>query len=271
MIYGGFSSSSICQKRKLWIEINQITIYSCIVYLSSNKQLWTKLEGMEKIYFALSCLVAWKPDSSANYCNVQTCLSVCLSLCRPAWLVNRDVVSNYRSGSIILIYTTFSMWYRGDSSNMKRSFYRAQHYMPPFLFHLWLIGYLWKYKTTEPNLSVDYQMMDGCFFKGLTFTTQALVLLSKIVCFLTFLKFYQLFHELINKYQACLYLFQCISHGGSKYGHEIPQFWLFFTKFVKFLTRHLHSSASWKALIYCKCTWRHAGMVLYIYLYSDVS
>ena len=56
-------------------------------------------------------------------------------------------------------------------------------------------------------------------------------------CFLTFLKFEQLFHELMNRYQACLYLFDCFSHGDSKYDHEIPHF---FGNFVKLLT----SSAS---------------------------
>ena len=43
------------------------------------------------------------------------------------------------------------------------------------------------------------------------------------VYYLTNLKFEQLFHELMNQYQACLYLFECISHSDSKYGHEIPQ------------------------------------------------
>ena len=49
-------------------------------------------------------------------------------------------------------------------------------------------------------------------------------------CFLTFLKFWRLFHELMNQYQACLYLSQCIFHCGFKYGHEILQF-LHFYKF----------------------------------------
>ena len=31
----------------------------------------------------------------------------------------------------------------------------------------------------------------------------------------------------MNRYQACLYLFQCISNGGSEYGHEIPKSWHF--------------------------------------------
>ena len=31
----------------------------------------------------------------------------------------------------------------------------------------------------------------------------------------------------MNQYQACLYLFESISHGDSKYGHEIPDCWYF--------------------------------------------
>ena len=53
---------------------------------------------------------------------------------------------------------------------------------------------------------------------GIGFTEQ------KSVCFLTFLKFQRLFYELMNQYQACLYLSECIFHCGFKYGHEIPQF-----------------------------------------------
>ena len=46
----------------------------------------------------------------------------------------------------------------------------------------------------------------------------------------------------------CLYFVHCISHGGSKYGHEIPWFWR--KKLVTFLTCRLHSSAVWKALLF---------------------
>ena len=34
-------------------------------------------------------------------------------------------------------------------------------------------------------------------------------------------KFQSLFHDSLNQYQACWYLFECISHGDSKYGNEI--------------------------------------------------
>ena len=55
--------------------------------------------------------------------------------------------------------------------------------------------------------------------------TRALVLLSKsLVYFLKFLKFLLVFHELMNQYQACLYSLECISHGDSKYGHEMSTF-----------------------------------------------
>ena len=73
---------------------------------------------------------------------------------------------------------------------------------------------------------------------GFGFTEQ------KSVCFLTYLKFGQLFHELMNQYQACLYLFQCISHGDSKYGHEIPKC----CNFWNFWPCRVHSPAAWKAL-----------------------
>ena len=39
-------------------------------------------------------------------------------------------------------------------------------------------------------------------------------------------------------------------HYDSKYGHEIPQIWHFFTKFVTFFTCRLHSPAAWKPLRY---------------------
>ena len=31
----------------------------------------------------------------------------------------------------------------------------------------------------------------------------------------------------MNQHRACLYLFECISHGDSKYDHEIPKFYHF--------------------------------------------
>ena len=40
--------------------------------------------------------------------------------------------------------------------------------------------------------------------------------------------------ELMNQYQACLHLFECISHGDSKYGNEIKKcshFWNFWWHF----------------------------------------
>ena len=32
------------------------------------------------------------------------------------------------------------------------------------------------------------------------------------------------FHNILNQYQACLYLYECSSHGDSKYSHQIPEF-----------------------------------------------
>ena len=39
--------------------------------------------------------------------------------------------------------------------------------------------------------------------------------------FLQFFEFWCLFHDLMNRYQACLYLFECIFHGNSKYSNDI--------------------------------------------------
>ena len=36
-----------------------------------------------------------------------------------------------------------------------------------------------------------------------------------------FVKF-NLIHKLLNQYPACLYLFECFSHGDFEYSHEIP-------------------------------------------------
>ena len=47
------------------------------------------------------------------------------------------------------------------------------------------------------------------------------------------------FHELLKQYRACLYLFECIFHGDFKYGHEIPELWHYFTKWVTFCTCRL--------------------------------
>ena len=72
--------------------------------------------------------------------------------------------------------------------------------------------------------------------------------LTTYLCFLTFLNFKRLFDELINQYQACLYSLECISHGHSKYGPEILQFWHFLQNWFPFLTCRLQSPAAWKAL-----------------------
>ena len=35
--------------------------------------------------------------------------------------------------------------------------------------------------------------------------------------------FYNFVPTVLNQYQACLYLFECISDGDFKYGHEIKK------------------------------------------------
>ena len=53
-------------------------------------------------------------------------------------------------------------------------------------------------------------------------------------CFLTFLKFWWLFHELMNQYQACLNSFECIFHKDSKYSNQIPECWHFLPNLLHF-------------------------------------
>ena len=65
---------------------------------------------------------------------------------------------------------------------------------------------------------LNHVCLDALYFN--TYHAGHWFLLSKNV----FLKLQCLFHEIINQYQACLYSVECISHGDSKYCHEIPQF-----------------------------------------------
>ena len=52
----------------------------------------------------------------------------------------------------------------------------------------------------------------------------------------------------INQYQACLYLFECISHDDSKYGHEIPKCCHFLT-FCEMFDLSSAYAPAWKVLI----------------------
>ena len=101
-----------------------------------------------------------------------------------------------------------------------------KHTWPVFL----VSGYNANFRSTDFHSSlslspfrrlhaIQYRLHHlNTYHAGLGFTEQ------KSVCFLIFPKFQRLFHELMNQYQACLYLSECIFHGGFKYGHEIPQF-----------------------------------------------
>ena len=59
------------------------------------------------------------------------------------------------------------------------------------------------------------------------YKSSVLAMLSFSTCFVKFSNFQRLFHKLLNQYQACLYLFECIFQGDSKYSHLIPEFWHF--------------------------------------------
>ena len=46
------------------------------------------------------------------------------------------------------------------------------------------------------------------------------------------LKFWCVFHELMNQYKSCLYLSECISHCDSKYGYQNSNIFKHFGTFV---------------------------------------
>ena len=56
----------------------------------------------------------------------------------------------------------------------------------------------------------------------LTLRTRALVIYWDKLCLLS--QIVAAISQMISEPIACLYLFQQISHGGSKYGHQIPDF-----------------------------------------------
>ena len=79
-----------------------------------------------------------------------------------------------------------------------------------------------KLSTTQRHITY-ISIGFGCFNTlnvATGFTTH-----SKSFCFSTFSQF----QTFLNQYQACLYLFECIFQGDSKYGHDILQFWHFWT------------------------------------------
>ena len=60
---------------------------------------------------------------------------------------------------------------------------------------------------------------------------------TKSFGFSKFLKF----HKFLHQYQACLYLFECISHGDSKYSHKIPKCFHFLNILWHLLTSSAHA------------------------------
>ena len=69
----------------------------------------------------------------------------------------------------------------------------------------------------------------------LTLTMLPWVLPCKIVfVFSKFSQFQRLFYKILNQYQACLYLFECIFHGDSKYSNEVQKLWHFWHCLCKF-------------------------------------
>ena len=60
--------------------------------------------------------------------------------------------------------------------------------------------------------------------KRLTLKMQPVVLRTEQKNCLKFVTFLHLLHKLMNQYQSCVYLFECIFRTEPKYDHEIPQF-----------------------------------------------
>ena len=67
------------------------------------------------------------------------------------------------------------------------------------------------------------------------------------------------FHRFLNQYQACLYLFECIFHGDSKYSHQILERWHFLT-FFDFFDCRLLTPAAGKGLGFL-CSPQDVGFV----------
>ena len=85
--------------------------------------------------------------------------------------------------------------------------------------------------------------------------------------FLKILVIQNLFYKLLNQYQACLYLFECTSHGDSKCSDEIHKFWHFFNNFCDILNKSsaLISKAGGK-LKKCTGIWSKMLSIMWIFL-----
>ena len=98
----------------------------------------------------------------------------------------------------------------------------------PSLFQVWASLSMWNLPTKVRSISTTFDTFPydigaqillciSLRTRGLGFTEQ------KSVCFLTFQKFQRLFHELINQYQACLYLWIHLSLWFQIWS-KMPQF-----------------------------------------------
>ena len=71
-----------------------------------------------------------------------------------------------------------------------------------------------------------------------TYNRQVLILCTRPMVSHPYKSFcFSKFSNFLNRYQACLYLFECISHGDSKYRHQISRM---------FITCRLLTHAAWK-------------------------
>ena len=119
--------------------------------------------------------------------------------------------------------------------NVTQTFWNSINYfeIPKNIYEL--VFWRWKYRYWSIKVSF-------CLTTFSRLWMRALVLLCESqFCFLKFLDFLHVFHELMNQYQACLYLSECISHDDFKLCHEIPKCWHFWQFCDKFELLSAHA------------------------------
>ena len=94
---------------------------------------------------------------------------------------------------------------------------------------------------------------------SLTCTMRPMVSSCKISSlFSKFLEIQTKYHKLLNQYQACLYLFECIFHDDSKYSHQIHKCWHFlqFCEILDLSSTHAYHMVSINVKVKTKFCYR---------------
>ena len=107
------------------------------------------------------------------------------------------------------------------------------------MYTLW-----WKFATLAYNILIALRTLTNVLLY-----TRPLVSapIKNRFCFSTF----STFHKFLNQYQACLYLFECMTHGYSKLSHQNFRMLVIFLKMLWFcfFPGRLLSATAWKVLI----------------------